>query len=88
MEKCYSKHYRQLSFKYFVKSLLILKLFSKVSLIQTTISVGTLKHECVNEDICGRRCRRRSSASANYRVHADIVHRTLKALSAHISLRR
>ena len=35
--KCYSGHYQQLPFKYFVRSFLILKLLSKVSQIQTTI---------------------------------------------------
>ena len=40
------KHHEQLSFKYFQKSFFILRLFSKVSLIQTTIS-RSLKHDWV-----------------------------------------
>ena len=40
-KKCSSKHNLQLSFKYLVKLLLILKLLSKVSLMHTTISRGT-----------------------------------------------
>ena len=38
MEKYYSEHYQQLSFKYFVKSSFIPKLSLNVSNIQTTIS--------------------------------------------------
>ena len=49
IEKCQSEHYQQLSFKYFVKVCLILKLLPKVSLIQTTISRGALKHQWVNK---------------------------------------
>ena len=44
IKKCQSEHNQQLSFKYFVESCLILKLLPKVSLIQTTISRGALKH--------------------------------------------
>ena len=43
-ERCWLEHHQQLSFKYFVKSLSIQKLLSKVSSIQTTISGGTLKY--------------------------------------------
>ena len=45
LKKCYAE--QQLSFKYFVKSLLISKLFSSV---QTTISIykGTARHDWVN----------------------------------------
>ena len=41
--KCKSRHYHQLSFKYFVKSFFITKLLSKVSKIQTKISGVTLQ---------------------------------------------
>ena len=41
MEKCESKQYQQLSFKYFVKSFLISTLLPKIYSIQTTISGGT-----------------------------------------------
>ena len=47
-EKCWSKHYQQLSFKYFVKSFSIQKLWSKVSEFQPTISRGTPKYLWVN----------------------------------------
>ena len=38
-EKCYSEHYQQLSFKYFVISFSIPKLSSKEAQVQTTIIV-------------------------------------------------
>ena len=36
-EKYLSEHYQQISFKYFVKSFLIIKLLPKVLKIQTTV---------------------------------------------------
>ena len=47
-EKCYSKQYQQYSFNYFSTSFLILGLSSKVSFVQTTISIQTIKHKWVN----------------------------------------
>ena len=46
-EKCWSEHYQQLSFKYFVKSFSIPLLSSKEPSIQTTIPGWTLKYQWV-----------------------------------------
>ena len=47
MDLCQSVHYNKLPFKYFVILILILRLLSKVSYTQTTVSRGPPEHYSV-----------------------------------------